>query len=606
MKTPYLLATLALVVALPSLGRAQTARAYLSQSEVAVNRQFVLNVEVFGAQQVDGTPTLPDLGAFAIYLGSSTSSSMQVINGQTSTSLTIQYRYQATEQGRFQIGPVTLTVGGQSLSTDPLIIQVVGAPPPSGPTGRSDQDDSAATEDLFITATASKQRVYVNEPVIIEYRIFTRVNVEGLNVTELPGTVGFWVEELPNPRRQTEQVMRNNVQYASSVIRRVALFATSAGPKTVDPLTLEAQVRVQRRRGGRRVDPFGNPFDSFFGRDLFGSRVAVIASSNTLEIDVAPLPATPPDSYTGLVGQLRVSTEIDRTEANTNDALTLRLEIAGNGNIRTLPEPELDIPTGFELYPPDITEHVEPTTDGVRGRKIFEYVIVPRTPGQMTIPPVEMAYLDSEQGTYIVAGSDPIVVTVSGEVPTEVGGSGGRVRGGIDLQRQDIRFIRIATPSFRVVGASLPRTFLFWTVLLTPLLAVAGAIAARRHRDRLTGDVAYARRRRASRVARQRLTRAEALRSPEQHREFHNEVGRAMQGFLGDKLNVAEAGLIHDEVRASLAARHVGSVVVDAYLSCLQDCDRERFAPTEPNVAAMQDMLTRAGRAMTDLDQGLS
>ena len=79
-----------------------------------------------------------------------------------------------------------------------------------------------------------------------------------------------------------------------------------------------------------------------------------------------------------------------------------------------------------------------------------------------------------------------------------------------------------------------------------------------------------------------------------------------MQGFLGDKLNVAEAGLIHDEVRASLAARHVASAVVDAYLNCLQDCDRERFAPTEPNIAAMQDMLTRAGQAMTDLNQALS
>ena len=604
MKTPYLLAALLLLTALPRLGSAQTARAYLSQNEVAVDRQFVLSVEVLGVQQVEGNPTLPDLGAFATYLGSSTSSSMQVVNGRTSTSLTIQYRYQATEEGQFEIGPVTLTGGGQNLSTDPLTIQVVGGPPSGRPTGRPG-NDTVEAEDLFVTATASKQRVFVNEPVIVEYRIFTRINIDGLSLTELPGTTGFWVEELPDPQGQVEQVVRNNVQYTSSVIRRLTLFPTSAGLKNLDPLTLEAQVRVQRRRGNRLLDPFGDPFDSFFGRDLFGNRVPVTVSSNSLEIDVAPLPVAAPDSFAGLVGQIRVSAEIDRTEANTNDALTLRVEAAGSGNIRTLPEPELDIPAGFELYPPEVSEHVEATPTGVRGHKTFEYVIVPRTPGQVTIASVEMAYLDPEQGVYVVAAAEPIVVNISGQAPVVESGSSSRVRTGIDLQRQDIRFIRIAAPNFRVVGSSLLHTFTFWTVLLTPLLAVAGAIAARRHHDRLAGDVAYARKRRASRVARQRLAQAKVLRSPERHRKFYDEVGRAMHGFLGDKLNIAEAGLIHDEVRAALTTQQVPAATIDACLSCLEACDRERFAPTEPDIAAMQALLTRAAQAMSALDQAL-
>ena len=78
-----------------------------------------------------------------------------------------------------------------------------------------------------------------------------------------------------------------------------------------------------------------------------------------------------------------------------------------------------------------------------------------------------------------------------------------------------------------------------------------------------------------------------------------------MQGFLGDKLNVAEAGLIRDAIRARLTSRGVAAEVMDAYLECLEDCDRQRFAPTEPDTLAMQDMLTRAGHAMTDLDQAL-
>ena len=583
------------VLGLPAQGLAQTVRAYLSQTEVLLNRQFVLNVEISGTQQLDeDPPVLPDLSAFAVYLGSGTSTSMQIVNGRTSLSLTFQHRFQATAEGTFEIGPVTVRAGGRDLRTEPLTIRITDGPAPTSRSGLPGADGTVAPEDLFITATASKPRVYVNEPVIVEYRIFTRVDVDGYNITQQPGTTGFWVEELEDPQARVEQVVRDGRQYTSAVVRRVALFPTGAGTKTLAPLTLETQVRVQRRSRSLFGDPFGG---------LFGSRVSVVVGSNPVEIEVLPLPeAGRPDAFTGLVGRLEVSASIDRTDAETNDALTYRLEVSGTGNIRTLPEPELGFPSDVEVYPPDVSERVDPTEDGVRGSKIFEYVIVPRAPGQVTIPAVKLAYFDIDAGTYAAAASDPITLTVAGD---PVAGPAGRFRTGVDLQRQDIRFIRIAIPGFRPVGGSLVRSAGFWAIVLVPMCAVAGAVAARRHQDRLTGDVAYARRRRAARLAKQRLARAESLRSPDRHRAFHAEVGRALQGFLGDKLNLAEAGLIRDEIRARLTSRGVAPGVIDAYLGCLEDCDRQRFAPTEPDALAMQDMLTRAARAMTDLDQAL-
>ena len=583
------------VLGLPAQGLAQTVRAYLSQTEVLLNRQFVLNVEISGTQQLDeDPPVLPDLSAFAVYLGSSTSTSMQIVNSRTSLSLTFQHRFQATAEGTFEIGPVTVRAGGRDLHTEPLTIRIIDGPAPTSRSGPPGADGTVAPEDLFITATASKPRVYVNEPVIVEYRIFTRVDVDGYNITQQPGTTGFWVEELEDPQARVEQVVRDGLQYTSAVVRRVALFPTGAGTKTLAPLTLETQVRVQRRSRSLFGDPFGG---------LFGSRVPVVVGSNPVEIEVLPLPeAGRPDAFTGLVGRLEVSASIDRTDAETNDALTYRLEVSGTGNIRTLPEPELDFPSDVEVYPPDVNERVDPTEDGVRGSKTFEYVIVPRAPGQVTIPAVKLAYFDVDAGTYAAAASDSITLTVVGDPVAE---PAGRFRTGVDLQRQDIRFIRIAIPGFRPVGGSLVRSAGFWAVVLVPMCAVAGAVAVRRHQDRLTGDVAYARRRRASRLAKQRLARAESLRSPDRHLAFHAEVGRALQGFLGDKLNLAEAGLIRDEIRARLTSRGVAPGVIDAYLGCLEDCDRQRFAPTEPDTLAMQDMLTRAARAMTDLDQAL-
>ncbi len=589
-------------------GEAQSVRAFLSQNPVPVNGQFVLNVEVSGSRSTDGDPALPDLSAFADYLGSGTSTSMQFVNGRMSTSHTIQYRFLATQEGTFEIGPVTVRADGEDLRTDPLTIEIAAAPAAgAGARGgggvRAGPGDGVSSDELFLTATLSEAQVYVNQPVVVEYRIFTRVDVEGVSVVRQPGTAGFWVEELAAAQRQ-EQVVRNGVQYASQVIRRVALFPTGPGPKRVDPLVLEAQVRVQRPSPFGR-DPFGDPFGGFAG-GLFGRRVPVSVASNALDLEVLPAPPGAPASYSGFVGSLAVSAGVDRTAAETNDALTLRLDVSGSGNIRTLPEPTLDLPPAFEVYPPEMSEEVEPAADGVRGSRVYEYVIVPREPGEVTIPPVELAYLDPERGAYAVASSDPIALTVTGDPGPTTFLPGQRARAGMDLQRADIRFIRIAAPTFRARDGSLFRTAGFWAVAVLPLVALAGAVAVRRHRDRLAGDVAWARSRRASKVARRRLARAESLCSPDRHREFHAEVGRAMQGFLGDKLNVAEAGLIHDEIRAALAARGVDTDVADACLDCLERCDRERFAPAEPDAAAMQAMLAEAGRAMTDLDAALT
>ena len=597
------LAAAAVILALPAGAAAQSVRAFLSQNPVPVNGQFVLNVEVSGSQSTDGDPALPDLSAFAVYLGSGTSTSMQFVNGRMSMSHTIQYRFQATQEGTFEIGPVTVRVDGGDLRTEPLTIEVSAAPAAGaggrgGGDGRAGADGGVGPDDLFVTATLGEERVYVNQPVVVEYRIFTRVDVDGVSIVRQPGTAGFWVEELASPQRQ-EQVVRNGVQYASQVIRRVALFPASAGPQRVDPLVLEAQVRVQRRS---RRDPFGG----IFGDSVFGRRMPVSIASNALALDVLPAPPGGPASYTGFVGSLAVSAGVDRAEAETNDALTLRVDVSGDGNIRTLPEPTLNLPAAFEVYPPEMREEVEPAADGVRGRRVYEYVVVPREPGRVTIPPVELAYFDPDRGAYAVASSDPIDLTITGDAAPAPVLPGGRARTAVDLQREDIRFIRIAAPTFRARGGSLFRTAGFWTVAVLPLAALAGAVAVRRHRDRLAGDVAWARSRRASKVARRRLARAEPLCAPDRHREFHAEVGRAMQGFLGDKLNVAEAGLIHDETRAALAARGVEAALVDAYLDCLERCDRERFAPAEPDPAAMQAMLAEAGRAMTDLDAALS
>ncbi len=583
-------------------------RAYLERAEVAVDRQFTLHVEVAGAGRADEEPRLPDLSDFAVYLGVGTRTSMQFVNGRSSTSFTYQYRFRATTAGTHAIGPVRMRVDGEEHATDPLTIRVTPAGSASARRApdRSRSGVEIGPEDLFVEASVSTREPWVNEPVLVEYRLFTRVDVESYGIVRAPGASGFWVEEIAAPRApRMEQVVRGGVQYTTTAVRRAALFPTGPGPRTIEPLALEARVRVRSER--RFGDPFG--FDPF-GGGLFGRSVPVTVASDAIEMQVRPLPAAGrPEAFTGLVGNLDVTTSLDATEAVTNEALTFRLDVRGAGNLRTLPAPEVAFPPHFDVYPPEVSDDLDAGgVSGVSGIRRYAYVLVPRAPGSHTIPAVELGYFDAAGGRYAVAASDPLTVEVTGDAggggPVLIGG--GRTRPG--TARQDIRFIRVATSAFVPIDRQLFRSAVFWTVLVVPALGVAGALVLRRHRRRLEGNVAYARRRRASKLARSRLAQARGLRAPEQHQAFVAGISQALLGFLGDSLNVAEAGLVQDDIRRELAARGVAGEVVEQYLKCLDRCDQQRFAPPsagDDNDGETAALLEEAEQAMTVLGEAL-
>jgi len=593
-----LIVLLALTIAVPLTAQDISVRAYLDRSEVGRDQLFVLNVEVNGTQKMDSEPELPDLSGFATYLGSGTSTSMQMVNGRTTVSLTLQYRFQADKEGTFEIGPVDVKAGGKTYRTDRLALTVTATPPAPRPEASGGTGLDLRPDDLFVTAEVSRRRVYENEPVIVEYRIYTRVNVDSYSITRLPGTAGFWVEELSesgSPR--AERVIRDGVEYVTAPIRKVALFPTGPGPRTVEPLAIEAQVRARRRPR--------DLFEDFFSESLFGRRVPVGLASEAVEIEVVPLPeGGRPADFSGFVGQLDLRASIDKTETEVNEAVTLRVRMEATGNVRALPEPRIEFPADFEVYPPDVSESVDRGGSRVSGSKTFEYVLIARAPGSKTIPPINVSYFDPSRVEYATAASEPLSIEVTGTVAEGPVVAGRRL--GIEPLRQDIRFIHIATPAFRPIGATLFRQPGFWAVLLLPLVTVGGALVFRRHRDRLEGDVAYARHRRAGRVAKKRLSRAHSLKSTSTQREFYAEVDRALEGFLADKLNLAEAGLIAEEARARLVARGVSEGTADEYLACLEVCDRQRFAPAESKMEEMDAFLERTAAAMTRLNEELT
>jgi len=571
------------------------ARASLSSDAVGVGRLFVLNVEVMGSQSVDAEPELPDLSAFSTYLGSGTSTSMQIVNGRTTVSLTIQFRYQATAEGSFEIPSITVSVGGQSYETQPLTLSVSSTPPaePGQPQGATDPT-GVSPDDLFLLAQASRSRVREGEPFIVEYRIYTVVDVSSYGFTHFPEPEGFWVEELPLPESpQVEQVERDGRVYTTAVIRRVALVPTGPGERTLDPLGIEAQVRVRRRS----LDPFESIFDR---SSLFGSVTATAVLSNSLQIEVEPLPPGRPDPFSGVVGSLNLTATLDQDSVDANQAVTLTLTAGGQGNLRAVPEPVLDLPSDFEAYPPEVSESVRHSGSGLGGTKSWKYVLIPRAPGSRAIPSISLEYFDTETASYRSATTPPLPLMVAGEV-TE--GPAGLVRGGVASLREDIRFIHLGSPDLVAASRTVFGGTGFWSLLLLPMAAALGALALRLHWDRLEGDPAFARRRRASRIANKRLAKARRMARGDAPKEFYAEVASALRGFMADKINVAEAGMQIREASEQLEARGASEDVIQEVGACLDHCDRQRFAPPESDAEEEARFLDRVAGVMTDLNR---
>ncbi len=574
----------------PAGAQEPSVRSYLTPgAAVAPGGAFTLNVEVSGTQDVQRDLQLPDL-AFAQFLGSSSQSSVQMVNGRTSVSLTLQYRYQALTEGTHTIPALEVRAGGRTLVTEPLQLTVA-----AGATPAPSAESPVGPNDLFITAEPSKRSVFVGEPLVLEYRIWTLVDVASFGMTRVPEPEGFWVEDVTQPGQpQVEQRTEGGVTYTTAVIRRIALVPTGAGERAIEPIGVEAQVMV---RSGTLV-----PFADFFVRSSpFASRtVPTTVLANPVTIDVQPLPPGAPEPFTGVVGTLEVSASLDRDSVASNDAVTYTVRVDGTGNIPAIPAPELELDGDFEVFPPEVSESFRVSGDGLSGSKTFEFVLIPRAPGSRSVPSVRFPYYDDAVGEYRVAATEPLALTVSGTALESPGSLG---RGGVAQLREDIRFIRLGPLELRRTGGSLVDSASFWILLLLPLLAIGGATVLRRHRDRLEGDVAYARGRRAGRVARKRLAKARELLGTDDVRAFYAEVARALRGLVADRMNLAEAGLQTAELDEALAATGIDDEVRREVVACLEECDRQRFAPPSADTAARDAFLQRAGDVMTRLDR---
>jgi hypothetical protein len=596
-----LLAVLFVALAIPSAGlRAQDAQvaAVVSTDIAGVMDQLQLTITVSGSDSGQGqTPRLPRLQGLRVVGGPSLSTQFQWINGRSTSSKSFIYILLAEKEGQFTIDPVEVTVGSKIYKTQPITVRVTSASRAPSPSARTLPADplgiedlarrpQAAGDDVYMAAELDRTTCYPGQQVTLSYHLYTQLNVTGLQLQENPPLTGFWVENLEVESKPiAARKIINGREYLDYLVKKQALFPNKAGKVKISPSTFAISVKST---------------GDFFG--FFGQTDTIYRKTKEVELEVKPLPVeNRPQGFNNAVGSFSLAGELNKSEAAAGDAVSLRVRLSGRGNLKEIPDLPLPAMPDLTVYSSKREDDVHPVTgDLIGGEKTWEYVVVPKVPGDYTIPPLAFSYFDPERESYETVATVPMALKVSrgSDTGNAIAGLSGLQKQNLTRQGTDINFIKLSGADLQPPQEPLYRSAWFYALAVLPLLFNIGVFLYQRERTRQSMDVVMARSRKAKRLALQRLRKAEKMGRLEPRR-FYDEAAQAFARYLGDRFNLPDIAVTADSLERVMNEKAIAAEAVTA----LQQCDFGRFVAASPSAEQRRLLSDRLRKIIETLER---
>ena len=387
---------------------------------------------------------------FTVISGPSQQTSMQWINGKVTNSRIMSWSLSPKREGRLVIPRLNVQISGKNSVTDKIVVFV----------GKSQKKESDL--DVFISAEINKESVYIGEQITLTYSIYRRVECS-IEPFEIPKFPGFWSEELFRPNQiKFKNIAINGVQYQKGILYKVALFPISGKELEIEPLSLKIQIQKKKKRRGR--DPFFDPFfDSFFTETE-----TKILRSKKREIFIKDYPKSRPIGFTGAVGDFKISTAIDTDSINVNEAITFRVIIEGNGNMGLFTIPKMSFADDIDQFPPKENFEKNVFRDELSGKMIWEYILVPRVSGKLSIPPISFTFFNPKIEKWQKLSSKPTSVFIKNTNDNYLT-SNGLTKREIEVLGKDIKYIYNGNPVFKHTNST-PYNYIFLIYFLSILI----------------------------------------------------------------------------------------------------------------------------------------
>jgi len=503
--------------------------------------------------------TPPDFKDFQILSGPNQSSRSSLINGVRTTETGISYILRPKRKGLLTIGSATVEVNKKKIYTKQLQVSVLAGERKSG----------EGTQAAFLRAETNVKEAWPGQQILLDYKIYIQPKYfkQGHQVETTPDYAGFFSEQL-NYYRSFKEVV-NGVEYASMTLARVALFPQRSGNLEIPPLNLLLDI------GERRASPFGLGLAPVERLRL---------QSNPLTIRVNPFPEKTPENFIGVAGKYSIEVAANRDELTTNDALSLKITVRGDGDIKQVGVPRLTGVDSFDVFNPNVlSEVLQDSGNGtMTGEKVIEYLLTPKSPGDYRIP-LRFSYWDPQLRAYAAGGLDTLRLTVLkgadkpaiDESPSESDDEKFQpLLSGARFQRNTVFWIR---------------SLHYWSTVSLPFIVLLGIVLVRRWNTREERmNPVVVRERRVRRVVDSHLSAARAHLKAGRHKELFGEVSRALNAYLGHKLGIPPARWSKERVREHLQEAGVDESVTVQVMEVLQTCEMALYAAQDKQAAAQQ------------------
>lgn len=402
---------------------------------------------------------------------------------------------------------------------------------------------------VFLRAELEPRQPVVGQQMLYTVYLYTREDIGAISPSGVPDFRGFWVRDVPIPQHlNADMVEVEGRRYGRVPLLRKALFPLRPGRYQIKPAVVD--VTVQRYERSLFFAPRSEPMR---------------LRTEPAAVDVRPLPPAPP-GFAGAVGQIAMAVQVEPREVRLGEAATLTVRVGGKGNLQSLREPALDLPSGLTAFPPQQEGDDDVTGATVRGTRIWRYSVIPQRAGRYTLEPPRISYFDPAAGEYRVATAPDLVLTALPRAAETGEAAAAGTPHGIRLSAADM-----AAGSGRSWRRALPWLFAIpWALAFVVTVArrrgsAAPAVAPRREP---AGAPAFARLEEA-------LRQAEAEERP---RQVAARIEEAWRGLLAERWEIPPA-TSSSHWREMLAARGAPPEALDELGRLLEDLRYLRYAP---------------------------
>lgn len=524
-------------------------------------------------------PNLPNAQVTGPATGNMTTMTLTPTGAQRTSRRTYTYTVLPMNAGVVSIPALEVVVDGKRLKSQPLSLRAV-ASAAGNPPGGGAVDESGQARTVFLTLVSSRTNAYLGEVVPFEIQLYAAANGQLLQLPQLGGD-GFTLGRVI--KTGEGRSLLNGVNY-TVVTYRSSATATKAGPLELGPATMEIMLQDPSR-----------------GTDIFGRPQGLVRTglkSDAVPIQVRPPPGDRPEGFNGAVGNFTLSLEASPTNLVVGDPITVRIQIAGQGNLEMVRLPEQPGWRDFQKYDPNSRYDVGDL--GLSGTAFFEWVVAPQNAAVTVLPPFVFSFFNPETERYETVKSPPIPLTVraTAEAQPSVAANGPKSDG----RTVEFAHIRPTLGSLSAPPVELLRQPWFWALNAVAPIAWFGAYLVRKRREAHERDPELGRRKHVSKRVRAGLAELGDHAKKDEVERFFATAFRLLQDQIGERLRMPASGITESVLDERLRAKGVSEDLLTRCHQIFQACNNARYAGHQTS-AELASWIPKIEGVLSDLQK---